>query len=87
LLQTSVAELHVMIGTRRPTANRRFQLFSYSAAARQSIRRSYTSFNELAQMRAELQANYMTIFMPAFGFGVAISLLRLPPFLYCCSGL
>jgi hypothetical protein len=31
-------------------------------------------------MRAELQANYMTIFMPAFGFGVAISLLRLPPF-------
>jgi hypothetical protein len=34
---------------------------------------SYTSLNELAQRRAELPANYMTIFMPIFGFGVGIS--------------
>jgi hypothetical protein len=32
------------------------------------------SSNELTKMRAELPADYMRIFMPAFGFRVAISL-------------
>jgi hypothetical protein len=35
---------------------------------------SYMSSNELTKMRAELPADYMQIFMPAFGLGVVISL-------------